>query len=706
MIKRLFCITILVTLSVIPCNGQEKQAAGNPNSFAFINVNVVPMDQERIIGNQTVVIKGERIESIGLSDDIEVPSEALIINGVGKYLMPGLVDMHVHIEHEDALALFIANGVTTVRNMWGTSAHLVWKERISQGEIVGPTIYTAGPIIDGPPGIWNSSLVLDQPERAEQLVAEQKAMGYDFIKVYYLEKEPFNALIAAASKYDMPVIGHASDDVGMEGVLASGQHTIEHLDGYWKMLEADDSPYRSNTFDYHSYLMTWNHIDEKKMPAAASLTESSGVWNCATLVVYQRNASPAEAESLYALPEMRYMDQVSRASWDPTRYFATKFMTEEEWAADHKTYPTLTKFTGYLHRAGARLLLGTDTPNPFVVPGFSIHTELQNFVKAGMSPYEAIKTGTYNAADCLAKLDKFGTVAVGKRADLILLNENPLEDVANIAHRAGVMVRGRWFSEAELQKNLEKIVASYTPPPNRFAHLPPIDSRAELVLKRQYELKYNDIPFGEERYVMYSLDNGTHELISQTVTDRPYLTKTTATMLLDSSFFCNDIEYVCETSTGNNQVRLVRSNDLLKITGTLKGGAQIKKQKPISDGEILSPPRVSVCVSSVPIIASYLQLNRHLQSMEVGDSLEIRNASFQLVLPFEISEESFIVKREADAKKQVGSSIIPIRVYSFDIASSDNSIHTTLSTDLEGQIVSLEIEQQIGILSFNRMNRE
>ena len=462
MLKTISALVLIFISSCLFINCKHDSTETTFKPVVFLDVNIVPMDSERILEHQTVIIRNRKIERIGSFQEIEIPEDAIKIDGKGKYLMPGLVDMHAHIENEDALILFLANGVTSIRNMWGSPKHLTWKKRILAGELTGPSIYTAGSLVDGPPGIWDDAIVLDNPEEAEKFVVDQKEKGYDFIKVYYLQKEPFYALLAAAQKHNIPVIGHVSDDVGLEGVLTSGQYSIEHLDGYWMSLEADNSPFRGKYVDYHSYLMKWNYMDETKMPDVAALTKSSGIWNCPTLVVSQRDASPAEADSFYALPEMKYMDPVSLASWDPTTYFSTMNRTDEEWEAIDKEFPILVKLTGQLHKAGAKLLLGTDTPNPFVVPGFSIHTELQNFVNAGMTPYDAIKTGTYNAAECLGELDKIGTIQTGKQADLILLEDNPLEDVANITHRCGLMGRGQWFSEEELQLKLEEIIFSYT----------------------------------------------------------------------------------------------------------------------------------------------------------------------------------------------------------------------------------------------------
>jgi len=695
----------VVAVAVIVGCSQNGLKLEEPDVTAFANVNVVPMNKDTVLENYTVVVDDGKIASAAPVDEIVIPENARVIDGTGRFLMPGLVDMHVHLEHEDALTLFLANGVTTVRNMWGTASHLVWRERINNGEIVGPTIYTAGPIIDGPPGIWDGSVVFDNPDSAEQLVIDHIQNGYDFLKVYYLKEGAFKALIAAAKKHDIPVIGHASDDVGQEGVLFSGQHSIEHLDGYWKMLEADDSPYRRDDFDYHSYIMTWNYIDESKMPAAASLTKQSGIWNCPTLVVYERDASHVVADSLYSLPEMRYMDPVSLASWDPTTYFATMRRTDEEWEANNNTYPELTKLTGYLHRAGARLLLGTDCLNSFVVPGFSVHNELQNFIRAGLTPYEAIRTGTYNVAECLGALDEFGTIAPSLRADLILLEDNPLEDIKNLTNRVGVMVRGRWFPEKDLHGRLEEIVSSYVPPKDRFEGVAPIESKGEPILSAHYEFRYNEISFGEERLRLFSLDGNRYELISQTVTDRPYLTQTSVSMALDSSLMCDHIEYLNETSTGNNSLEFDLEDDSLYVGGRLKGDVKLDQRRFLAQNEFMNPPRAGVCVSDVPVMASFVQFGGDLLDLDVGDSAIISNISHQLSLPYDFVEETVVIKRLPDSEKMQDDEVDSLRMYSYDVSLPHAAIHSELATDEEGTVVSLKVEQQIGNLSVQLVNK-
>lgn len=220
---------------------------------AFVDVTVVPMDEERLLEHQTVLIQDGRISAMGPASDVDVPDEAKRIEGSGRFLMPGLADMHVHYNEPSYAALFVANGVTTVRNMWGVPFHVVAREQIRRGEGFGPTIYTCGPIMDGSPPIWPGSTVIETHEEAWRSVAEQKQQGYDFLKVYSnLSREAFDAIVGAAREHSMRVVGHVSDGVGLRHALESGQASIEHLQGYLPALV----PERATT---HSFDVRGSH---------------------------------------------------------------------------------------------------------------------------------------------------------------------------------------------------------------------------------------------------------------------------------------------------------------------------------------------------------------------------------------------------------------------------------------------------------------
>ena len=276
-------------------------------STAFVDVAVIPMDRERIIEGQTVIVRAWVIKAIGNTDQVEVPLEAFIVDGRGRYLMPGLADMHVHVEYPNDLLLFVANGVTTVRNMWGNTGkklaiglpdQLELRRLIAQGELLGPMIYTAGPVMEGSPAFHPLAEVFDSPEAARESVAWQKAQGYDFIKVYdHLSPEVYEAILDEAKQQQMPVVGHVPFAVGLDGVLASGQLTIEHLTGYIDP-------------DAVEFIIPDDQRDEY-----AARTRQAGVWNCVTLVEYPKSKQPPEGfQRLQNQPGMAYLSPFTRTA--------------------------------------------------------------------------------------------------------------------------------------------------------------------------------------------------------------------------------------------------------------------------------------------------------------------------------------------------------------------------------------------------------
>jgi imidazolonepropionase-like amidohydrolase len=421
---------------------------------AFVNVNVIPMDGERVLRNQTVLVRDGLIEKIG--GGVEVPAEALRVDGTGRYLMPGLVDMHVHVMNEDDLLLFVANGVTTVRNMWGmTGASLAFgfpdqlalREAIRKGDLFGPTIYTTGPVMEGQPKNHPLMQAFITPAEAQTFVNWQAGQGYDFIKVYdHLDAETYRAILGAARERGLPVVGHAPFAAGIEGVLSGGQATIEHLTGY---IDADAVRFL---------------IPEDQLAEYAARTRAARVWNVPTLALYPKNGvSPTRLRELEHQPGMAYLSPSRKA----LNQFLYSQMTGGHTYAGGD-YPERIAalnlaMTRALHEAGAGLLLGTDALNPYHLPGYSAHEELGYLVQAGLSPYEALQAGTHDAALALGKLNEFGTVTEGKRADLILLQQNPLSDVSSVQTRVGVMLRGRWLAEDHLQSMLNALAESFKP---------------------------------------------------------------------------------------------------------------------------------------------------------------------------------------------------------------------------------------------------
>ncbi len=441
-----------VTHSLLLAAPQES----GPAPLAIEHVSVVPMDREVVLADQTVVVSAGRITALGPAAKVSVPEGAQRIDGHGRYLMPGLADMHVHVWDENDLYLFVANGVTTVRNMFGAPLQLDWRARIERGELVGPRIYTAGPIIDGQPAVWPGSTELVDPDEAAAVVAAQKAAGYDFLKPYArLTRECYEALVIAGEEQGMLLMGHVPEALTLHDVLEAHQHTIEHLGGWAEAAQRADSSFRS--IDFTNESRAWLAVDDERLAGLAQEVRAAGTWNCPTLVVFQKWSQGDEARALLARPEMRFVSPFLRAYWEPgapSNYLTN--LPPETIEASHSSVAPMQRAVRTLRDERAGILLGTDMGNPYVVAGFATHEELVNLAAAGLTPFEALRAGTADAARCMGAEDEWGTVAVGRRADLVLLASDPLTDVHNAAARVGVVLHGRWFPAEELTAELER----------------------------------------------------------------------------------------------------------------------------------------------------------------------------------------------------------------------------------------------------------
>ena len=314
-----------------------------------------------------------------------------------------------------------------------------------------PTIVTAGAILDGDPPVWDGSRVVATPLSAVVAVREQHAAGYDFLKVYTRLQAPvYDAIVAEAARLEMPVAGHVPADVGLDRVLQSGQTSIEHLDQYASLLQND--PARQGDTSLRS--AGWLTAEPEMMPELARRFAESGVWSAPTLVLWEKWATE-HPEAELARPEVRYVNTELVDLWrrlSPSPDVAKRVRDGQ---------PMRLAMTGALVEAEAPILMGTDVGNPYIIPGFSAHEELELLVASGLTPYQALSAATRNAARYLNQEEQFGTVAVGKRADLLLVEADPFENIAATRQRKGVMLRGRWFPRAELDDMLEDLAQSF-----------------------------------------------------------------------------------------------------------------------------------------------------------------------------------------------------------------------------------------------------
>jgi imidazolonepropionase-like amidohydrolase len=449
---------LLVLMTCAAGTAQVARTAGDPNTFAFVGVTVVPMDSERVIENQTVIVRAGRIVEVGPAGKTKVPAGAAQIDGRGKFLMPGLADMHAHLYPGEGaandlaaqqLSLYLANGVTTVRNMIGAPAHLVLRDRVKEGKLLGPTIVTAGPPFTGNEAV--------STEVAEHMVTAQKQAGYDLLKMHEgLKPEVYEAIVAAARKAGIPFAGHVTATVGLKRALAARQATIEHLDGYLQALVPEDSPVPP-TPSQVVLGSVLEQIDERRLPALAKATRDAGVYNTPTLALFKIVVSSDDPSEFSKWPELRFVPAKMREGFARQK---AGIGANEAPAAERKRYVELRDHVvKALYDAGAKLLVGPDSPQLFLVPGFGTHREMAAMAEAGLTPYAVLQAATRNAAEYLGTSSEVGTVEAGKRADLLLLDANPLQSVGNASRIAGVMVRGRWLPKAELDRMLDEIAA-------------------------------------------------------------------------------------------------------------------------------------------------------------------------------------------------------------------------------------------------------
>lgn len=409
-------------------------------TVAFVDVNVLPMDREAVLEHQTVLVRDGKIAAVGATRNVRVPPGATRVDGRGKYLMPGFAEMHGHLPNPNApgaspelteavLFLYVANGVTAVRGMQGNPGALVLRDRIAHGEVLGPRLWVAGPPLSG-----NSAKTVGD---ARRMVEEQKAAGYDLLKIQEgLSAEVYDSVAATAKRVGITFAGHVPDAVGLSRALESGQATIDHLDNYVPAVEAGDS-----------------------VAGLVAATRAARAWVVPTLALWETFLGVEALDSLRARAELRYVPPQWVANW--TQAVRNMRQNNPDSEPGRHTAALRQEILKALADGGAGILFGTDSPQLFSVPGFSIHRETRSMLAAGLTPFQILQAGTRNVALYYGATDEFGTVAAGRWGDLILLEGNPLEDLGNLARRVGVMVNGRWLPESEIEARLERIAAGF-----------------------------------------------------------------------------------------------------------------------------------------------------------------------------------------------------------------------------------------------------
>lgn len=455
----LFAVLTTTTTNITGANAQE-------HILAFKHVNVIDATGRPVKADATVVLRGPRIALVGKSSDVKVPSRAQVIEGRGKYLIPGLWDMHVHEifgawlpEDEKVIPLlFVANGVTGVRDMGGDLEPLKrWRSRIAAGEMVGPRMIISGPMLDGPAPQFPSSAPITNATDGRRTVDELQKNGADFIKIQSLiPRDGYFAAADEARKLGIVFAGHVPDKVRAVEASNAGQKSIEHLTGVFEGCSSveDELMSKPRGPGRGQFLASY---DPERAKELFALFVRNQTWQVPTLyweqgewLIEKTNAGPDHLAK-FAPPAWK------ERTWPMFTRDITKGWSTDPIGDRERFVQAELKIVGEMHRASVPILAGTDTAAGVrVYPGFSLHSELELLVRAGLSPMQALQSATLNAGKYLGLADS-GTIENGKRADLVLLDANPLEDIRNTRKIRSVVLAGRYFSRADLDRLLRDV---------------------------------------------------------------------------------------------------------------------------------------------------------------------------------------------------------------------------------------------------------
>ena len=451
------CLFALFLLLLCACAaGLPAPTATAVPGYTIRGVSVVDVEKGVLVPDQTVVIAGERILKIAGPDATGVPRTTHNVDGQGLYLMPGLVDAHVHFFDPPVFGrLMLANGVLLVRDTGQVTAEaLKVRDELNAGTLLGPEMIATGYLLDGvPPSIPQIALGLGTPAEARAAVRQQAQAGVDQLKVYSrLEKDVYLAILDEARKVGLKLVGHVPEAVYVEDAVAAGQSSIEHLHGFDKLIgKLLGGPITLRAEGMGTDSRYWARLGEVKPDAlqgALRRIAASGVAVCPTVIVFQKGAnlrqfqSGEHALSEYVSPMIR---EIWKSLWDPSQQDAVGEM-----------WRPMQAFVGELHKAGVTLMVGTDLVFPGIMPGFSVHEEMALWQEAGVPAADVLRSATIVPARFMGLDERLGTVAEGKAASLVLVRANPLEDIRNAAQVESVFLRGQHSSRLDLDRLLQE----------------------------------------------------------------------------------------------------------------------------------------------------------------------------------------------------------------------------------------------------------
>ena len=650
--RRLIGIALAGTL----CSCASAPEDTSPAPTVIAHVTVIPMDRQGVLADHSVLIRGDRIVSVGPAASIAIPASARHVDGRGKFLVPGLADMHAHDIEPPDLEMYVAAGVTQLRILAANPTAMALRDGKVGGDVLQPSVYVEGFLTDGSPPSWPFAQIAKDPESITSVVKLHQQLRLPSIKAYgRLTRASYDALVSQGHAAGLHIVGHVPKDVGLEHALASGQKSIEHLFGYEPWL-----------------------ADETRMTEIATRTQAAGAWNVPNLVLREHDATANDVESISRIPGIRYAHPAVVSAWR----LSAGDRSEEEKAALARNVIARRAMVRALDRAGAHLLIGTDTGNPFVVPGFAVSDEIVMFVEAGVSPWAALRAATSGAAEYLGLTEEMGSIAPGRRADLLLVSGNPLDDITNLRRREGVMLRGVWHSASDLNARLERRAASFAAAKSQFDGIPSptLDGTRELTAR--FEMRNGGILANEQRLFIFKRADGTRVALAELKAgDMTGMARESVGLAEGGGSY--RLEYPGGILMGLLGVlEASREAGHLRVTVRPPFGAGIERSLAVQDGAFLHGATLA------PDVVLYERLGK----LAVGERVDLSIAFVMPSLDPSLDQWRLRAQRTPDSTREVLSRNIVVRNYRLELVLGSERVPGSLVLDADSHLV----EQRLG----------
>jgi cytosine/adenosine deaminase-related metal-dependent hydrolase len=485
------------------CSANQIETSPKAVPLVVAHVTVIDTSAGREEPDMSVVVKDGVISEVAPAGSATIPPGSEVVDGKGRFLIPGLCDMHVHTtwDRKFIAPLLIANGVTCDRDMFAKDFEAILEMRgdVAAGRLLAPRIVAAGPIVDGPAAPWPGSIIVRSPEEGRRAVDKVKRRGFDFVKVYsFLDRPTYFAIADESRRLGIPFGGHVTVAVSDQEASDAGQHSVEHLEGVLLSCSSQEATLRaplaallSTTQSVPRFAQIWTSdqaalaatYDAQKAQALFEKFRKNRTWQVPTLTTQRNLAFASEPKVLLRGVQLQYAPPAQRLLWSMALNSAAASSTPAQAKADRAVWARELEIVGEMNGAGVPIMAGTDTPNPFIVPGFALHDELANLVEAGLTPMQALQTATRNPAIFLGRSDTMGAVEKGKVADLVLLDADPIADIHNSRRIEAVVFGGRLIPRAKLDAILAQVQGRWWyVPPSAWTILQILFGRLKFVL--------------------------------------------------------------------------------------------------------------------------------------------------------------------------------------------------------------------------------